>query len=130
MRARMNNPERMRKKRWQVYSLMPGRNALFVSSFDLRQDAQRLIDRQEGCGDDPLFCGEMRLPAARFVLVDAGASDNTKKKFRDACAYYHVELFETQADRLGQAIGKPGRMSAAIAGGSLGERLLTLAREG
>lgn len=68
--------------------------------------------------------------AARFVLVDAGASDNTKKKFRDACAYYHVELFETQADRLGQAIGKPGRMSAAIAGGSLGERLLTLAREG
>ena len=70
MRARMNNPERMRKKRWQVYSLMPGRKALFVSSFDLRQDAQRLIDRQEGCGDDPLFCGEMRLPAARFVLVD------------------------------------------------------------
>ena len=70
MRAQMNNPERMRKKRWQVYSLMPGRKALFVSSFDLRQDAQRLIDRQEGCGDDPLFCGEMRLPAARFVLVD------------------------------------------------------------
>lgn len=70
MRARMNNPERMRKKRWQVYSLMPGRKALFVSSFDLRQDAQRLIDRQEGCGDDPLFCGEMRLPVARFVLVD------------------------------------------------------------
>lgn len=66
---------------------------------------------------------------ALFVLVDAGASDNTKKKFRDSCAFYHVKLFETQEDRLGWAIGKPGRMSAAIAGGTLGERLLALAEE-
>ncbi|HIU16607.1 MAG TPA: ribosomal L7Ae/L30e/S12e/Gadd45 family protein [Candidatus Ventricola intestinavium] len=68
--------------------------------------------------------------AARFVLVDADASDNTKKKFRDSCAFYHVELFEAQAGRLGQAVGRPGRMSAAVAGGTLGEKLLALAREG
>lgn len=66
---------------------------------------------------------------ALFVLVDAGASDNTKKRFRDSCAFYHVELFETQEERLGNAIGKPGRMSVAVAGGMLGERLLSLAKE-
>ena len=65
-----------------------------------------------------------------FVLVDAGASDNTKKKFRDSCAFYHLDLFETQEDRLGFAIGKPGRMSAAVAGGTLGEKLLSMAKEG
>lgn len=67
--------------------------------------------------------------AARFALLDAGASDNTKKKFRDACSFYNVELFETQQDRLGFAIGKPGRMSAAVSGGTLGERLLSLAKQ-
>ena len=52
-----------------------------------------------------------------------------KKKFRDSCAFYKVPLYETSPDRLGQAIGKPGRMSAAIARGTLGEKLLALARE-
>lgn len=63
-----------------------------------------------------------------FVLVDEGASDNTKKRFRDSCAHYGVELFQTQRDRLGAAIGKPGRMSAAVAKGGLGDRLLSMAR--
>ena len=67
--------------------------------------------------------------AALTVLLDAGASDNTKKKFRDSCTFYKVPLFETEQDRLGYAIGKPGRMSAAIARGTLGEKLLALARE-
>ena len=67
--------------------------------------------------------------AALTVLLDAGASENTKKKFRDSCTFYKVPLYETSPDRLGQAIGKPGRMSAAIARGTLGEKLLALARE-
>ena len=67
--------------------------------------------------------------AALTVLLDAGASDNTKKKFRDSCTFYKVPLFETEQDRLGYAIGKPGRMSAAIARGTLGEKLLFMARE-
>ena len=67
--------------------------------------------------------------AALTVLLDAGASENTKKRFRDSCAFYKIPLFEAEQDRLGHAIGKPGRMSAAIARGSLGEKLLALARE-
>ena len=68
--------------------------------------------------------------SAKFVLLDALASDNTKKKFHDSCAFYGVELFETAPDRLGFAIGKPGRMCAAIARGSLGDKLHTLAQQG
>ncbi len=67
--------------------------------------------------------------AALTVLLDAGASENTKKKFRDSCTFYKVPLFETEQDRLGYAIGKPGRMSAAVAQGTLGEKLLLMARE-
>ena len=66
---------------------------------------------------------------AAFVLVDDGASDNTKKLFSDACAYYGVPLMTAQAQRLGQAIGKPGRMSAAVAKGPLGEKLFSLAAQ-
>ena len=64
---------------------------------------------------------------AGLALVDEAASENTKKRFRDSCAYYGAPLLETQASRLGAAIGKPGRMSAAIAKGTLCDKLLTLA---
>ena len=68
--------------------------------------------------------------SAKFVLLDELASDNTKKKFRDSCAFYGVELYETAADRLGFAIGKPGRMCAGVAKGPLGEKLKSIAQEG
>ena len=67
---------------------------------------------------------------AAFVMVDDGASGNTKKLFADSCAYYGVPVMTTQAQRLGQAIGKPGRMSAAVAKGPLGEKLFSLATQG
>lgn len=64
------------------------------------------------------------------VFLDAAASENTKKKFRDSCAFYGAPLFETAPDRLGLAIGKPGRMCAAAARGTLGDKLRTLAQQG
>ena len=67
---------------------------------------------------------------AALVLVDAGASENTRKRFRDACAYRGAPLFETAPDRLGASVGKPGRMCAAVSKGPLGEKLMQLAREG
>ena len=63
---------------------------------------------------------------AKLVLLDASASDNTKKRMRDSCAYYGVQLVETAADRLGLAVGKPGRMSAAVAAGGLCDRLIRM----
>ena len=67
---------------------------------------------------------------AGFVLLDAGASENTKKRFRDSCAFYGCELIETAPDRLGYAIGRPGRMCAAVAKGTLGDKLHKLAQDG
>ena len=63
---------------------------------------------------------------AKLVLLDAGASENTKKRMRDSCAYYGVALVETAADRLGYAVGKPGRMNAAVAAGPLCDKLVSL----
>ena len=74
--------------------------------------------------------GSIAAGKARLILLDEAASENTKKKFRDSCAFYGVELFETAADRLGFAIGKPGRMCAAVAKGPLGDKLHGLARQG
>ncbi len=52
---------------------------------------------------------------ARLVLIADDASDNTKKKFRDSCRYYHVPIIIT-ADKqiLGGAIGKRERASMAV----------------
>jgi len=65
-----------------------------------------------------------------FVLMDESASQNTKKRFRDSCTFYGAELLETAQDRLGFAVGKPGRMCAAVAKGPLGEKLRSLAQQG
>lgn len=65
--------------------------------------------------------------SAKLVLLDAGASENTKKKMRDSCAFYGVQLVETAADRLGYAVGKPGRMSAAVAAGGICDKLISMA---
>ena len=47
------------------------------------------------------------------ALVDAAASERTKKDIRDACRYAQVEMLELPAHALGDAIGKPWRMCAA-----------------
>ena len=36
--------------------------------------------------------------SAALVLLDAGASDNTRKRMRDSCVYYGVPLLETQEE--------------------------------
>ncbi len=66
---------------------------------------------------------------AAFVLVDEGASAGTKKMFADSCAYYGVRLMASAVGKLGAAIGRPGRMSAAVAAGTLADKLLSLAGE-
>lgn len=65
----MPSEQRIRKKRWQVYSLAPAGNPLFVCSFDLREDAQRMIDRQEEYYAI-IANGTARISPPRFVLVD------------------------------------------------------------
>ena len=52
---------------------------------------------------------------ARLVILAADASEGTKKKFRDSCAYYEVPmLISADKETLGQSVGKRERASLAI----------------
>lgn len=52
---------------------------------------------------------------AYVVILACDASDNTKKKFRNMCNYYEVDMREySDKDSLGQACGKESRASLAV----------------
>ena len=52
---------------------------------------------------------------ARLVLVAGDASDNSKKKFSDMCAYYKVPIYLVGTkEELGGAIGKDYRASLGV----------------
>ena len=65
----------------------------------------------------------IRSGGAKLMLVDAAASANTRKEFADACRHYGVPLIYLAGRPLGEAIGKPGRMSAAVTDPALAERI-------
>ena len=60
---------------------------------------------------------------ARLVILDGAASGGTCKAFIDACTYYSIPIRITDADALGDAIGKPGRKIAVVTDGKLAEKL-------
>ena len=63
------------------------------------------------------FCTEREFKSggAALVIVAGDASDNTKKKFKNMCDYYHVPIcFYRDKDTLGHAMGKEFRASLAI----------------
>lgn len=52
---------------------------------------------------------------AGLVIVSSEASENTKKKFRNKCEFYHVPIcFYGEKEALGAAIGCEFRASLAI----------------
>lgn len=59
---------------------------------------------------------------AFLVLVAGDASDNTKKRFRDMCGFYHTpfQVYGSK-EQLGAAIGKEFRASLAITDEHLAE---------
>ena len=57
----------------------------------------------------------MKSGRASLVIIADDASDNTKKKFRNMCDFYHVPIcFYRDKDTLGHAMGKQFRASLAI----------------
>lgn len=61
------------------------------------------------------------------VLLDAEASENTRKKVADACIHRGIPVFLTDPDRLGSTLGRPERRVAALKPGKLSERFMELA---
>lgn len=62
------------------------------------------------------------------VVLDRAAAKNAVKAVTDACAFYEVPLLYAPEDELGYAIGKPGRMVAAITDPSMADRILQLSK--
>ena len=68
----------------------------------------------------------IRSGKARLVVVDAGASQNTQKMFADSCEYYDVARIMAPEGALGAAIGRPGRMAAAVTDEGFARRIQEL----
>jgi len=68
---------------------------------------------------------EIRAGRAELVILDAGASRNTEKRFIDACTHRDVTLRRMEPGALGGAVGKPGRMVAAVLDRVLANKILT-----
>ncbi|MHC1786231.1 MAG: L7Ae/L30e/S12e/Gadd45 family ribosomal protein [Christensenellales bacterium] len=64
-----------------------------------------------------------RQQEAALVLLDAGASPNTRKRVLDACGTHKVPCCSLPEDILGLAIGKPGTMAAAMPAGGITEKI-------
>lgn len=84
---------RMQKKRWQVYSIVDSGNPLFVASFDLRADAQRLIDRQEDAYNVMGRDKYVRRP--RFILLDS-REQTLETATQTACRLREMDKIETR----------------------------------
>lgn len=57
----------------------------------------------------------VRSKEARIVFLAFDASNGTKKKYRDKCRYYDVELDETfSIDDLSKAVGLNNRVVVAV----------------
>lgn len=65
----------------------------------------------------------VRADQAMMVLLDVNASEGTKKKLRDACAFRQLPCFELEAGVLGRSCGQPDRIAAAVKPGSLGKQI-------
>ena len=61
---------------------------------------------------------------AFLVIISAEASENTKKKFRNMCAFYEVPIFcYGTKDALGAAVGCEFRASIAVTDAGLSQSL-------
>ena len=69
---------------------------------------------------------EIKAGRAGLALLDESASEGTKKKISDACAYRHIPLHMLPEGELSGACGKEGRMAAAVKPGKLCQRMLEL----
>ncbi len=69
---------------------------------------------------------EIRGGRAGVALLDESASEGTRKKILDACAYRGVPAYILSEEALSHACGKEGRMAASVKPGKLCERIKQL----
>ena len=85
--------------------------------------AGRIISGQEACVD------LIRAGEAAVVLLDAAASENTRKRVTDACHSHTTALYEMSEGALGHAIGKKSRMVIALKPDGMSDKLLSMLKD-
>ena len=63
---------------------------------------------------------------AKLIAVDKAASDNTKKQWEDAAKFRKLPL--VYVENMGSAIGKPGKMTAAVTDKNFSEMIQSAAQ--
>jgi len=71
----------------------------------------------------------VRAGGCHAVVLDGAAAGNAEKAVSQACRTHGVPLVRTGPMRLGDAIGRPGRMAAAITDGRMAERVIELSQQ-
>ncbi len=82
--------------------------------------AGRLKSGLEGCEQ------AVKRQGAPLCLVDEGISPSSRKAMEDACRFAGAKLFTLPQGSLGHAIGKPGRMVAAVTDPGFAARLIQM----
>lgn len=72
---------------------------------------------------------EIRAGRAGLALLDEGASEGTRKKIADACAFRQVPLHMMPAGEISRACGRDDRMAAVIRPGKLCQQMMHLLQE-
>ncbi|MBR0407066.1 MAG: ribosomal L7Ae/L30e/S12e/Gadd45 family protein [Clostridia bacterium] len=72
---------------------------------------------------------EIKSGKAALALIDEGASEGTKKKLLDACAFRDVPAFFLPEGEISRACGRDGRMAASVKKGSLSKRMEELLKQ-
>lgn len=68
----------------------------------------------------------IRSKQASIVFLDEDASENTKKRIRNACSFHEVPVYEMESGLIGHSIGKPNRLIAVMKKGGFADKLLVL----
>ena len=80
--------------------------------------AGRLVSGEKACVQ------AIRSGGVRAVVLDAAAAKNAVISVSDACRSHSVPLVIAPEGALGDAIGKPGRMVAAVTDPGMAEQIL------
>lgn len=68
----------------------------------------------------------VRAETAAIVLLDAGSSAATQKRFTDSCTSHRIPLYSVPPGMISQALGKDGRMTVTVKRGRMAQKLFTL----
>ena len=68
----------------------------------------------------------IRAGSCHLALLDAGTAKNGAEAVAQACEAHGVPLIRTTPGQLGRAIGRPGRMAAAVTDEGMAKRIKEL----